>query len=155
VTLPWRRTAASRASAGSPALASSAPASSAPASSAAASSGPAASAGPGGTGAPGRGSAGAGGGALRAVLAEIRAARGGGVSLAEVARRVGISREEAEAMVDYWVARGALGATDIGRGCSSGGCGGCPSGTADGAPGCSTAGPSGPVLVAITVRPRG
>lgn len=96
----------------------------------------------------------AGGGALRAVLAEIRAARGGGVSLAEVARQVGVSREEAEAMVEYWVQRGALGTTDIGRGCSSGGCGGCPSAARDGGPGCGTDGPSGPVLVAITVRPR-
>ena len=95
-----------------------------------------------------------GSGALRAVLAEIRAARGGGVSLAEVARRVGVSREEAEAMVDYWVRRGALGTTDLGRGCASGGCGGCPSAARDGGPGCGTDGPSGPVLVAITVRPR-
>ena len=96
----------------------------------------------------------AGGGALRAVLAEIRAARGGGVSLAEVAGRVGVSREEAEAMVEYWVRRGALDTTDIGRGCSSGGCGGCPSAARDGGPGCGTDGPSGPVLVAITTRPR-
>ncbi|MCN9243808.1 FeoC-like transcriptional regulator [Streptomyces sp. RY43-2] len=95
-----------------------------------------------------------GGGALRAVLAEIRAARGGGVSLTEVAQRVGVSREEAEAMVEYWVQRGALATTDLGRGCASGGCGGCPSAARDGGPGCGTDGPSGPVLVAITVRPR-
>jgi len=57
-------------------------------------------------------------------------------------------------MVEYWVRRGALDTTDIGRGCSSGGCGGCPSAARDGGPGCGTDGPSGPVLVAITVRPR-
>jgi hypothetical protein len=97
-----------------------------------------------------------GGGALRAVLAEIRASRGD-VSLTEVARRVGVSRDEVDAMVDYWVSRGALTSTEIGRTCgpgTSGGCGGCPSASRTGTPGCGTDGPASPVLLAITARPR-
>ncbi|WP_067541797.1 FeoC-like transcriptional regulator [Nocardia crassostreae] len=85
--------------------------------------------------------------ALREVLAQITAARGG-VSLDEVARRIGVSRTEVDAMVDYWVRKGRLSAEPVTSGCPSDGCGGCPS---DGA--CATPAKPGPVLVAITSRP--
>lgn len=91
---------------------------------------------------------------LRRVLAEITAARGGGVSLDDVARRVGVTRDEVDAMVDYWVRRGRLSVEEIGRACPSGGCGGCAMGR-NGAPGCGAAARgSGPVLLGITVRRR-
>ncbi|MFC9994857.1 FeoC-like transcriptional regulator [Nocardia sp. NPDC127526] len=85
--------------------------------------------------------------ALREVLAEITAARGG-VGLDDVARRIGVSRNEVDAMVDYWVRKGRLSAEPVTSGCPADGCGGCPS---DGA--CSTTVQPGPVLVAITSRP--
>ncbi|MGC9665052.1 FeoC-like transcriptional regulator [Planosporangium sp. 12N6] len=88
---------------------------------------------------------------LRQVLREIRSA--GSVSLDDVARAVGVSRDEVDAMVDYWVRRGRLSVEEIGRGCPSGGCGGCPSGN-DGAPGCGTPRSGGPVLLAITIPTR-
>lgn len=87
--------------------------------------------------------------ALRQILKEITASRGG-VSLDEIARRVGVSREEAESMVDYWVRKGRLSAEDMAAACPSGGCGGCPAGD-DGKPGCGTR-RDGPVLLAISVR---
>jgi hypothetical protein len=85
---------------------------------------------------------------LRQVLREIRSA--GSASLDDVARAVGVSRDEVHAMVDYWVRRGQLSVEEIGRGCASGGCGSCPSGD-DGAPGCGSPTTGGPVLLAITI----
>lgn len=84
-----------------------------------------------------------GAGPLRQVLAEITAARGN-VDLAAIARRVGVSRDEVDSMVAYWVRKGRLAVEEIGSGCPSGGCGGC-SATACG-------GARGPVLLAITTR---
>ena len=92
--------------------------------------------------------------ALRQVLAEVKASAGGGISLAEVARKVGISSEEASSMIDYWARKGRLSVDDIGNACASGGCGSCAHGHND-APGCGAAAPGkGPVLLAISVRPR-
>jgi hypothetical protein len=89
---------------------------------------------------------------LRQVLTEIRTARGG-TSLNDVARRVGVSRDEVDAMVDYWVRRGRLSVEEMGGGCPSAGCKSCASG--DGSePGCGRSGPAGPVLIAVSVRPR-
>ncbi|WP_433352653.1 FeoC-like transcriptional regulator [Microtetraspora malaysiensis] len=87
--------------------------------------------------------------ALRRVLEEITAARGG-TSLDEIARRLEISRDEVDAMVSYWIRKGRLSADDIAAACPSGGCGGCALGD-DGKPGCGTR-RDGPVLLAITVR---
>ncbi|MFB9238024.1 FeoC-like transcriptional regulator [Plantactinospora siamensis] len=90
---------------------------------------------------------------LRRVLAEIRAAERGGVSLDDVARRVGVGRDEIDSMVDYWVRKGRLTVEEIGRGCPSGGCGGCSSGKG-GSPGCGTPTAGGPVLLGITIARR-
>lgn len=87
--------------------------------------------------------------ALRQILKEITASRGG-VSLDEIARRVGVSRGEAESMVGYWVRRGRLSAEDMAAACPSGGCGTCAHGD-DGKPGCGSR-RDGPVLLAISVR---
>lgn len=89
--------------------------------------------------------------ALRQILKEITASRGG-VSLDEIARRVGVSREEAEAMVGYWTRKGRLTTDDVAAACPSGGCGSCAQGN-DGKPGCGSRA-DGPVLLAISVRRR-
>ncbi|WP_040811561.1 FeoC-like transcriptional regulator [Nocardia concava] len=83
---------------------------------------------------------------LRRVLAEITESRGD-FSLDQIARRVGVSLDEAKAMVDYWVRKGRLSVAQIGSGCPSGGCGGCAESS------CPTTGVKGPVLLAITPRP--
>lgn len=85
---------------------------------------------------------------LRQVLTEIAGARGG-VSLDDVARRVGVSRGEVESMVDYWVRKGRLSAEVVGSGCPTDGCGGCASTDS-----CGTGPRQGPVLLAITTRPN-
>ncbi len=59
--------------------------------------------------------------ALRAVLAAVRAAPPG-TGLDAVARQLDLSRDEVEAMVDYWVRRGELTVEPL-RSCSGGGCG--------------------------------
>ncbi|MTJ61626.1 hypothetical protein GL305_11705 [Nocardia seriolae] len=79
---------------------------------------------------------------LRRVLAEITASRGD-FSLDQLARSVGVSTDEARAMVDYWVRKGRLSVEQIGSGCPATGCGGCTRS------GCPT-GDKGPVLLAIT-----
>ncbi|WP_162958649.1 FeoC-like transcriptional regulator [Nocardia yunnanensis] len=83
---------------------------------------------------------------LRRVLAEITSSRGE-FNLDQVARTVGVSADEARAMVDYWTRKKRLSVERIGSGCPSTGCGGCT------ASGCPT-GESGPVLLAITPRPQ-
>jgi radical SAM superfamily enzyme YgiQ (UPF0313 family) len=88
---------------------------------------------------------------LRQVLREIRSA--GSASLDDVARAVGVNRDEVDAMVDYWVRRGQLSIEEIGRGCPGGGCGSCSSGD-DGAPGCGSPSTGGPVLIGITIPSR-
>lgn len=90
--------------------------------------------------------------ALRQVLTEIRSAPGG-TGLNDIARRVGVSRDELDAMVDYWVRRGRLSVEEIGGGCPAAGCGGCSAGTADGSPGCGKPVPAGRLLVGLSVRP--
>jgi hypothetical protein len=90
---------------------------------------------------------------LRRLLEEVTAARGG-VTMDEIARRVGVGRDEADAMVAYWVRKGRLSVDDLGAACPSGGCGGCALGGDDGRPGCGTR-RDGPVLLAITARPPG
>lgn len=93
---------------------------------------------------------------LRQVLAEIVASPGER-SLNDIAQRLDLSRDEVEAMVEYWVSRGRLTVDQIGGGCPPGGCGGC--GVA-GQPGCASGGSSplrgagGPVLVTISAPPR-
>jgi hypothetical protein len=89
--------------------------------------------------------------ALRQVLEEVRSGRARGLD--DLARRVGVSRDEASAMVDHWVRKGRLDVADLSAACSSGGCGSCPSGD-HGSPGCG-AGDGRPVLLAISVRPPG
>lgn len=89
---------------------------------------------------------------LRRILEEINGAHEA-VSLDEIARRIGITRDEADAMVAYWVRKGRLSSDDLSAACPSGGCGTCPSGD-NGTPGCGTR-RDGPVLLAITRRPPG
>ncbi len=87
--------------------------------------------------------------ALRRVLAEITAARGG-TSLDEIARRLDLGRDEVDAMVGYWIRKGRLSADDIAAACPGGGCGACVLGR-DGGPGCGP-GRDGPTLLAIIPR---
>lgn len=62
--------------------------------------------------------------ALRRLLQEITEASGP-VSLDQIARRIGVGTDEAEAMVGYWVRRGRLRVEDLAPGCPATGCGGC------------------------------
>lgn len=90
---------------------------------------------------------------LRDVLGAVEA---GAPTLHDVARRTGLAPDVVRVAVDHLVRMGRLGADRLTVGCADGGCGGCPSGV-DGAPGCGASGPSpsgGPVLVALTLRPR-
>jgi FeoC like transcriptional regulator len=105
-------------------------------------------------------------GSLRAVLDAVRTAAPG-TGLDEIARSLGLARDEVDAMVDYWERRGKLTVERL-RGCSSAGCSargpaGCSAGSdgggfagSDGG-GCPLAGASGgdgrPVLIAISTRP--
>jgi hypothetical protein len=93
-------------------------------------------------------------GPLRAVLAAFER---GVASLDEVARATGLPRELVDASVDHLVRMGRIRAEELSVGCPDGGCGSCASGAGESA-GCGAAGPSaarsGPVLVALTVRPR-
>jgi hypothetical protein len=63
-------------------------------------------------------------GGLRAVLAAVRGAPPG-AGRDDLARRLGLRRDEFDAMVDYWVHRGELAVDRLG-GCPPAGCGGCP-----------------------------
>lgn len=65
---------------------------------------------------------------LRRVLTEIRAAPPAG-GLDELARRLGVCRDELDAMIGYWVHRGELVVEEM-AGCTSAGCAGCPMATA-------------------------
>ena len=100
----------------------------------------------------------AGAGSLRAVLDAVRTAAPG-TGLDEIARSLGLARDEVDAMVDYWERRGKLTVERL-RGCSSAGCSargpaGCSAGADAG--GCQLAGASEgagrPVLIAISTRP--
>lgn len=87
---------------------------------------------------------------LRQVLNEVR--EGTATSLTQIAERVGVSRDEAAAMVDHWVRKGRLTVDDLGAACPSGGCGSCSSGHGD-QPGCGAASPADrPTLLAISFR---
>lgn len=87
---------------------------------------------------------------LRQVLAEVRA--GTATTVTDLAARVGVSRDEASAMVDHWVRKGRLTADDLGAACPSAGCGSCSSGHGD-EPGCGSASPADrPTLLAISFR---
>lgn len=81
-------------------------------------------------------------GALRRVLAELRAVGGGELSMDELARRVGVSRTEAAAMVDYWVDRAAVSLDLVGRPATS--CAGCTLRLRRGCGGCATGRGAGP-----------
>ena len=90
-------------------------------------------------------------------LTQILEAFGAGAtSLAEVARRTGLTDDVVRAGVDHLVRIGRLQASELAQGCPGGGCGSCASATAAGEPGCGAAGPSpsrgGPVLVALSLR---
>jgi FeoC like transcriptional regulator len=90
---------------------------------------------------------------LRQVLAEVRA--GTASSLTQLAQNVGVSRDEASAMVDHWVRKGRLTVDDLGGACASGGCGSCSSGHGD-QPGCGAASPADrPTLLTISFRRDG
>ncbi|WP_405484928.1 FeoC-like transcriptional regulator [Nocardia sp. NBC_00511] len=82
---------------------------------------------------------------LRQVLAEITGARGE-LNLDQIARRVGVSRDEIRSMVDYWQRKGRLSVERLGSGCPAAGCGSCVTRA------CPTRAPEGPVLLAITPR---
>ncbi|MBQ0988331.1 hypothetical protein KBZ10_28255 [Streptomyces sp. F63] len=85
---------------------------------------------------------------LRRVLAAVTEGRAH--TLEDLAREAGVSRDEASAMLDYWVSRGRLTREEITPGCPARGCGGCPL-----ASGCAGRAPGGaPALVTIGVRPR-
>jgi hypothetical protein len=90
--------------------------------------------------------------ALRQILKEISEARGG-VGIDDIARKVGVTRDEADAMVDYWVRKGRLSVDDLAAACPSGGCGGCAQGV-NGTPGCGSSPRGGPVLLAISIPRR-
>ena len=91
---------------------------------------------------------------LHAVLAAFT---GGAASLDEVSRVTGLPRDLVDAAVGHLVRMGRLSAQELTVGCPDGGCGSCASGSGGGA-GCGASGPSaarsGPVLVALTVRPH-
>jgi hypothetical protein len=61
---------------------------------------------------------------IREVLAAVREAPPG-TGLAAIAQRLGLSRDEVGAIVDYWARRGELTVEAL-RGCSGGCPGGCP-----------------------------
>lgn len=83
---------------------------------------------------------------LRQVLARVRTAVPGS-GLDDIARGLGVTREEVDAMVEYWVRRGELVVDELSS-CASGGCGGCRFSGQGGA--CFRPAPrSGPALVAI------
>jgi hypothetical protein len=87
---------------------------------------------------------------LRQVLAEVRA--GTATSLTQLAEHVGVSRDEASAMVDHWVRKGRLAVDDLGTACPGGGCGSCSSGDGD-RPGCGASSPAErTTLLAISFR---
>lgn len=87
---------------------------------------------------------------LRRILTEVRA--GTATSLTDLAERVGVSRDEASAMVDHWVRKGRLSIDDVGAACAAGGCGSCSSGNGD-QPGCGASSPADrPTLLAISFR---
>lgn len=84
---------------------------------------------------------------LRRVLAAV--VEGRARTPEELAREAGVSRDEASAMLDYWVSRGRLTREEITPGCPAPDCGGCPL-----ASGCAGKIPGGaPALVTIGVRP--
>ena len=83
---------------------------------------------------------------LRRVLAEVSAAH----RLDDIAERLGLSRDEVDAMVEYWVRRGRLSLEEVG-GCPAGGCSGCGPKKRAGCAGPGTA----PLLVTIMARPPG
>ncbi|MGC1210875.1 MAG: FeoC-like transcriptional regulator [Micromonospora sp.] len=60
---------------------------------------------------------------LRDVLRRVRTAAPGR-GLDDIARDLGISRDEVDAMVDYWVRRGELVVDELSS-CASGSCGSC------------------------------
>ena len=87
---------------------------------------------------------------LRQVLAEVRA--GTASTVTELSARVGVSLDEASAMIYHWVLQGRLTADDLGAACPSGGCGSCSSGHGN-EPGCGSASPADrPTLLAISFR---
>jgi hypothetical protein len=91
---------------------------------------------------------------LQAVLDAFTA---GAASLDEVSRVTGLPRDLVDAAVDHLVRMGRVSAQELTVGCPDGGCGSCASGSG-GSAGCGASGPSaarsGPVLVALSVRPR-
>jgi hypothetical protein len=64
---------------------------------------------------------------LARVLTEVRAAAPG-TGLDEVARRLGLSRDEVDLAVDYWARRGELVVDELGcaPSCAAPSCAGCP-----------------------------
>ncbi|MGW2479248.1 FeoC-like transcriptional regulator [Streptomyces sp. NPDC001571] len=86
---------------------------------------------------------------LREVLARIESAARTGAGLDAVARSLGLSRGEVDAMAEYWVRKGRLTREEIGGGCPTSGCGGCP--VANNGCGANGGRPA-PLLVAL--RPR-
>ncbi|MFE9537339.1 FeoC-like transcriptional regulator [Streptomyces sp. NPDC006691] len=86
---------------------------------------------------------------LREVLARIESAARTGAGLDAVARSMGLSRSEVEAMAEYWVRKGRLTREEIGGGCPPSGCGGCPIANS----GCGTGG-GRPAPLLVALRPR-
>lgn len=76
-------------------------------------------------------------------------------SLADVQAATGLRADVLEAAVEQLVRLGRLDREQVGAGCTTGGCGGCGSSPESGGS-CGSARPAaaGPVLVALTVRPR-
>ncbi|MFE0107041.1 FeoC-like transcriptional regulator [Streptomyces sp. NPDC059009] len=87
---------------------------------------------------------------LRQVLAEVRATQGS-VRPADIAARVGVDPDEAEAMIDFWVRRGELTREEVSGGCPPAGCGGCALVQACGGGGPAARAAHRPLL--LTVRP--
>jgi len=86
--------------------------------------------------------------------AVLSAFRGGAHTLADVQRTSGLRADVVEAAVEHLVRLGRLDREQVGAGCTTGGCGGCgASPDAGGACGSARPAASGPVLVALTVRP--
>ena len=88
-------------------------------------------------------------GPLHLVLAEITA---GTPTLAEIARRTGLTDDVVHAAVDHLVRAGRVTSTELSLGCPTGGCGTCPS--SDGCSLPAALGARRPGLVSLSLATR-
>lgn len=86
---------------------------------------------------------------LRTVLSAID---DGARSRTQIVESTGLRADAVDAAIEHLVRMGRLEARSLSTGCTTGGCGSCPSGDDHGGPGCGAGGPAGPVLVQLSVR---